>query len=208
MVCDSSVLANELGELLHPTVPTEAYNAFNRSRARPNGATQTFRRSSTATSLSQQRDGNQITNSPQSSGGNVYVPPHLNANFQSYGRNGSSADTRYSKDQLLDLFRSQAKAGSFNNNVNDLLLDGWSPTPNGTNNSGWGRKDDHKESTGPEICWDHSGSVQPISLSEMTVEEKEVSRFCPEEPFQSLITTTGFCNVCQLPTQAPYPKFQ
>ena len=148
-----------------------------RSRARTNGATQTFRRSSTATSLSQQRDGSQATSNPLPTSSNAYVPPHLNSSYQSlYGRNSLTAESRYSKDQLLDLFRAQTKPGSFKPNVNDLLLDGWTPGVNGSSSAGWGRRDDHKEATGPEICWDHEGSVQPMALLDMSAEEKEVDK--------------------------------
>ena len=146
-----------------------------RSRARTNGATQTFRRSSAATSLSQQRDSSQTASNPTPSSGSVYVPPHLNSNYQaSYGRNGTAADCRYSKDQLLEMFRAQSKSGSSQANINELLLDGWTPGVNGTSNGGWGKRDDHKDISGPEICWDHDGSVQPLAFFEMSAEEKEV----------------------------------
>ena len=60
-------------------------------------------------------------------------------------------------------------------NLNDLFVDGWSPSSaNGTNNGGWGKRDDIKDISGPEICWDHEGSVHPMALAEMTEDEKEV----------------------------------
>lgn len=58
--------------------------------------------------------------------------------------------------------------------MDDLFVDGWTPNINGTSNGGWGRRDDHKDATGPEICWDHNGSVQPLALIDMTEEEKGV----------------------------------
>lgn len=147
-----------------------------RSR-RTNGATQTFRRPSLATNSSHQRDNSQSNsnNLPQSAG--VYVPPHLNSNYQSsYARNGASAEGRYSKDQLLDMFRAQGRSGQLTQNVSDLFVDGWNPgSVNGTVNGGWDMKDDQKEaSNGPEICWDQEGSVQPLSLTEMSEEERQV----------------------------------
>ena len=104
------------------------------------------------------------------------MPPHLNSNYQSsYNRNGSSNESRYSRDQLLDLFKTQEKSGFSSVNLNDLFVDGWSPTnTNGTNNGGWGKRDDNKDASGPEICWDHEGSVHPVALAEMTEDEKEV----------------------------------
>lgn len=141
-----------------------------------NGATQTFRRPSVATNLSQQKESSQSNNNPTPSSANVYVPPHLNSNNQSsYNRNGSSAEFRYSKDQLLDLFRTQERNGFASTNVNDLFIDGWSPgAVNGTSNGGWGKRDDNREAAGPDICWDHEGSVNPIAMQEMGEEEKEV----------------------------------
>ncbi len=60
-------------------------------------------------------------------------------------------------------------------NLNDLFVDGWSPSStNGMNNGGWGKRDDNKDTSGPEICWDHEGSVHPMALAEMTEDEKEV----------------------------------
>jgi len=48
---------------------------------------------------------------------------------------------------------------------------------NGTTNGGWGKKEDHKEGiSGPDICWDHEGKVQPLGLIDMTDHEKEVIR--------------------------------
>ncbi len=148
-----------------------------RSRARTNGATQTFRRPSLANNLSSQRDTPQTSNASPSSG--VYVPPHLNSNYQStYGRNGATAEGRYSKDQLLDLFRAQGKSGQTNTNISDLFVDGWSPgAVNGTINGGWGKKEDHKEgASGPDICWDPEGKVQPLGLIDLTDHEKEVNQ--------------------------------
>lgn len=100
----------------------------------------------------------------------------MNSNYQSsYNRNGSSIESRYSKDQLLDLFRTQARDGFSSTNVTDLFVDGWSPgLVNGMNSVGWGKRDDMKEAAGPDICWDHEGSVNPIAMQEMSEEEKEV----------------------------------
>ncbi len=181
-----------------------------RSRARTNGATQTFRRSSTATSLSQQRDNTQASSNLPPSSGNVYVPPHLNSNYQSsYGRNGPSADSRYSKDQLLDMFRAQAKSDSSNSNVNDLLLDGWTPWINGISNGGWGKRDEHKDTTGPEICWDHDGTVQPMALLDMTVEEKEVEFSWRVYAGITVLTKfLGFRQLCQLALKTAGSEYQ
>ena len=60
-------------------------------------------------------------------------------------------------------------------NVNSLYVDGWSPgAVNGASNGGWGKRDDNKETAGPDICWDLEGSVNPIAMQEMTEEERDV----------------------------------
>lgn len=100
----------------------------------------------------------------------------MSSNFQSsYARNGASTENRYSRDQLLDLFKTHGRDGFSGTNVNDLFVDGWSPgAVNGTSNGGWGKRDDNKEAAGPDICWDLEGSVNPIAMQEMSEEEKEV----------------------------------
>ena len=53
----------------------------------------------------------------------------------------------------------------------------WNPCDGASStNGGWGKRDDYKDSfSGPEICWDHSGRVEPLALTEMNDEEKDVS---------------------------------
>lgn len=118
----------------------------------------------------------------------------MNSNYQSsYNRNGSSAESRYSKDQLLDLFRTHESNGISSTDVNDLFVDGWNPgTVNGMSNGGWGKKDDVKEAAGPDICWDHEGSVYPIAMQEMTEEEREVCPTLATSACQILIADNGF----------------
>lgn len=100
----------------------------------------------------------------------------MNANYHSsFNRNGAAAETRYSKDQLLDLFKAQDKVGHQGTNLNDLYVDGWRPKGTyGLSNGGWGKSQDHKDALGPEICWDHEGSVHPMALVSMSDEEREV----------------------------------
>ncbi len=98
-----------------------------------------------------------------------YVPPH---------RNGAFPDARYSKDQLLDLYRTQQSAeGGLQEGLHELYVGGWQP--DGTNGSGsasWGRSENIRDSQpGPDLCWDRDGSVEPLGLSEMDHEEREVS---------------------------------
>ena len=81
---------------------------------------------------------------------------------------------RYSKDQLLDIFKVQQEKAS--PNLDDLFIDGWHPHgANGKSNGHWGKSEERRESNGPEICWDHDGSVQPLGLTPMSDEEREVT---------------------------------
>ncbi|KAL4978522.1 hypothetical protein BDW66DRAFT_129760 [Aspergillus desertorum] len=134
------------------------------SRTRMNGATQTFRRPSVATNPSHTRD---ATSAATPTGGTY--PTHMSS------RNGAAADTRYSKEQLLDLYKAQRDSGVLNKNVADYFVADWNPhieTP--TANGAWGKRDDHKDNPiGPEVCWDHGGQVEPLGLVDMTEGEKE-----------------------------------
>jgi PERQ amino acid-rich with GYF domain-containing protein len=91
-------------------------------------------------------------------------------------RNG---DARYSKEQLLDLYKAQRDTGSLNKHVEDYFVADWDPHAVSTPmNGAWGKRDDHKTSAGPEVCWDHGGQAEPLGLTDMSDGEKEV-RFTP-----------------------------
>ena len=135
-----------------------------RSR-RPNGTTHTFRRPS-ANTTPQARDSTQ-QNAPSTG---VYVPPHLNSSHPAHAyRNGTSADTRYSKDQLLDVFQNQKDSGGLDRNLQDLFLGSWdsSSTDNGVSTSV--SKDQYP---GPEVCWDYGAGSTPLGLMDMSEEER------------------------------------
>jgi len=100
----------------------------------------------------------------------VYVPPH---------RNGPAhSDTRYSKNQLLDLYHRQNVEGSLDDSLSPLFVAGWEPTQtNGVSLGGWGRRDEQAAKDhvpGPEVCWEKDGSTGPLGLVDMNDEEKEV----------------------------------
>ncbi|KAL9000465.1 MAG: hypothetical protein Q9169_000982 [Polycauliona sp. 2 TL-2023] len=144
------------------------------SKARVNGTTTLFRRPSLANNLSHQRETSQSNTSATNQNAGVYVPPHINSSYQTSYTRGASSETRYSKDQLLDLFRSQRESPP-STNISNLYVDGWHPSSvNGMTNGGWSRKDELKDgSAGSEMCWDHEGKVHPLALSDMTDQEKE-----------------------------------
>lgn len=143
---------------------------------RTNGATQTFRRPSHATTPSgsapvpTSRD----APAPQTStnSGGVYVPPHAQA-----GRNGGAVEGRYSRDQLVQLFQSQRDSDSIKEGLSHLYMGSWEPqTTNGAAGASWGRKDDlgREAQSGVDQCWDRDGSIQPLHLTELTDDEREV----------------------------------
>ena len=145
-----------------------------RSRPRANGATATFRRPSSINTT--QREGGQSSANPPPSAGSAYVPPHMNPNYQSsFSRNsGPGSEGRYSKEQLLDLFKTYEKNGASNGHIHELYMDGWTPGAAFANENGsWGKKEDQRES-GTYSCWDSDGAVRPISFYEMDDEEREV----------------------------------
>ena len=143
-----------------------------RSR-RPNGTTQTFRRPSNQVSSGsntyQPRDSaatSQNRNSSETVG--VYIPPH---------RNGTSSEgLRYSREQLLELFRREHDIGHLKDGVTDLYMNGWEPSiANGLSATSWGRRDDQKDGqTGADVSWDRDGQIHPLALAEFSEEEKEV----------------------------------
>ena len=144
-------------------------NVAHRTRSRPNGATQTFRRTSQTLSSSHQRE-----SSTPTAGTGLYVPPHMNSQSS---RNSSAAGGRYSKEQLLDIFRAQSDAGGLDQQLPNILTEGWTPGGSSATSNGWGRREDPKEGVASaEVCWDYDGMVQPLGLMNMTDEEKEVRR--------------------------------
>lgn len=148
----------------------ELTNSISRAR-RPNGATQTFRRTSNAVNTSANAAPQNTENVPiptASSQPPRYVPPH---------RNGTVNDPRYSKNQLLDLYRlQQSSDDGLQEDLQNLFIGGWQPNgQNGAPAAGWGRNDASREQPpGPDVCWDDDGTYEPLALTEMDDEEREV----------------------------------
>lgn len=97
-----------------------------------------------------------------------YVPPH---------RNGALPDMRYTKDQLLDLFKAQHSSdGALRDGLTSLCIGGWQPEIiNSQAATSWGRIDHNRDAQqGPDACWDKDGTVEPIGLLELDDEEREV----------------------------------
>lgn len=162
-----------------------------------NGATQTFRRPSIATNTSHSRESGQNSTSSSTPTAGTYVPPH--ASSQSGLRNGAANDSRYSKDQLLDIYKALRESGVLGKNIADYFIADWDPhvaTP--TANGFWGKREEqrnnhshphHKDNhAGPEVCWDHDGQMEPLGLIDMPDDEKEV---CDQGPYFCVMNTCG-----------------
>ena len=142
-----------------------------RSRNRVNGTTQTFRRPSLATTPSQTRDPAPNSASTANNGG-VYIPPH----HSSMSRNAPAGETRYTKDQLLNIYQTLEDASVLDRDLVDIFEGTWNlaEDKNGTGNQGSG-SDAKDLIPGPEVCWNYGLNPQPFGLKNMTEEEKQVS---------------------------------
>jgi PERQ amino acid-rich with GYF domain-containing protein len=97
-----------------------------------------------------------------------YVPPH---------RNGTASDTRYTKEQLFDLYRSHHP--SLKEGLPNLYIGGWQPDSNNSTSVTWGKSDSARDSQpSADVCWDSDAGTEPLGLLEMDDEEKEV---CSDE---------------------------
>ncbi|TVY32524.1 GYF domain-containing protein [Lachnellula subtilissima] len=85
-------------------------------------------------------------------------------------------ESRYSRSQLLDVFKAQQESGTANRDVSHLYANDWNPGhSNGANGrTAWGRSSESRETYGPEICWEAGGNIQPIALEEMDDTERKV----------------------------------
>lgn len=184
------------------TYVPSAHQTSDRAR-RTNGATQTFRRPSHATSLSgstAQSSSRDTPASQNSSNPGVYVPPHAQL-----GRNGSTAEGRFSREQLTQLFRTQRDSDELLDDLSSLSMGGLEQhAANGASSGSWGRNHDHSRDiqSGVDQCWDRDGSIEPLSLRDLTDEEREVC-FCLLYMCSyrrlTCILHLGLSFVCQLP---------
>lgn len=96
-----------------------------------------------------------------------YVPPH---------RNGTIPDTRYTREQLLDLYKETQSLAADDTLLPGLLMGGWQPDVANGNSAGWGRNDHARDQQqDPNVCWDREGDIDPLGLHDMGEEEREVS---------------------------------
>ena len=161
--------------VIPPPPTTFLYNYITNPRRRPrrdargsSGGTLTLRRSSTtplAQSTSQAETPLPSTSSE--------IPGSVQ---QPYPQLEQATDLRYSKNQLLDIFKAQQASSTTNGHVSRLYENNWDPGhSNGTNGrSGWGKSSDGRDTHGPDVCWDSNGNIRPIGLESMSDLEKNV----------------------------------
>jgi PERQ amino acid-rich with GYF domain-containing protein len=98
---------------------------------------------------------------------------------------------RYTREQLLDVYRSQ-EPRLRDRDVTELYASGWmSGQVNGGSRQIWGKNDGHVPQD-PGVCWDTNGEVKPIGLQDMTDEEKEVCYATSRVLFPCRRPPTGF----------------
>ncbi|EXJ95633.1 hypothetical protein A1O1_00755 [Capronia coronata CBS 617.96] len=167
------------------------------SRSRVNGATQTFRRTSSATTSAQAPS--QTRESGNNHGG-AYIPPHLNTNNTSTSsRNAAPGGARYSKDQLLSIYQSLKESSTLDRDLEDIFQGTWDPLEAKNGNANQGARGDGKDpAPGPEICWNYESNTEPFGLRGMTEEEKQLfstSVNSPIKPQQMNVKDSGAVGV-------------
>ncbi|PHH72622.1 hypothetical protein CDD80_4402 [Ophiocordyceps camponoti-rufipedis] len=124
--------------------------------------TLTFRRSSTTPT------GHAPNPSP--SHDHAVQPPSVEESPQATSAH-EPGPSRYTKDELLDMFRSQKPT----DDPSHLFMSGWNPASiNGSSARSWGRTSDSPVPQEPGACWDSSGVTTPMGLQGFSLEEKEV----------------------------------
>lgn len=86
------------------------------------------------------------------------------------------SEARFSKDELLQIFRSQRASGELDKHVDSLLLGELAAaTHHDDALPGWTqRAEDQRSAPNVSLCWDDTASSHPLSLEDMTREEHEV----------------------------------
>ncbi|ATY58508.1 GYF domain [Cordyceps militaris] len=131
-----------------------------RRDGRPANGTMTFRRSST-TPL-----GHAMQTAPPTE---LAAQPTSGELAGGVG-NFESEPSRYTKDNLLDVFRAQ----KMTEDPSRLFISGWDPSHiNGNSGRGWGKSNENHIPQEPGACWDQNGETVPMGLQEYSPDEKE-----------------------------------
>ncbi|GAP86954.2 putative gyf domain-containing protein [Rosellinia necatrix] len=88
----------------------------------------------------------------------------------------TTSPQRYSREEMLAIFSMQQDPRVQQPDVSSLYVDAWNPgQANGASSRGWGKPaESHVLPQEPDICWDGVGSTKPISMQDMTAEEREL----------------------------------
>lgn len=117
-------------------------------------------------------------------------------------RNGHALEGRYTRNQLIELYKEQRELEDLGENLSELYIgEGEHTLMNGVTQSKWSRREELDSSdtgTGIEMCWDRRGASQPSVLFEMTDEEKEVSSF--DKASHSTLNTNNCNSYSQTPS--------
>ena len=101
---------------------------------------------------------------------------------------------------MTDIYKAQRDSGALNRNLEQLFSGGWNPfEQRDAAVATWDKRDKSKDQiVGPEICWDHQVDEDPLSLLDMTEEEKEVSRDLNRPTIRTIIyTVLGIFYLCE-----------
>lgn len=108
---------------------------------------------------------------PLSSHDNAVQPLSIDETPAAQASTYEQGPSRYTKDELLEMFRSQHTA----DDPSHLFMSGWNPSNlNGGPSRGWGKSGDNPVPQEPGACWDQHGVTAPLGLLDLSTEEKEV----------------------------------
>ena len=84
-------------------------------------------------------------------------------------------ETRYTKDQILNIFQTLKESSALDRNLEDIFLGTWDPLEPQNESSNPAARGDGKDQTlGPEVCWNYDIELEPFGLTSMTEDEKQV----------------------------------
>lgn len=92
----------------------------------------------------------------------------------------SSDELRYTRNELLDAFKTCQNAQDFQiDSLSDLFIGGWDPYINESSSRQRRDESGRPEKMGTDICWDEAGFDIPLASIAMNDEEKSVGQVAP-----------------------------
>ena len=90
-------------------------------------------------------------------------------------RNGMNAESRYTKEQMLQVYQGQKMSGTLRKDLTRLFEGTWDPIKaTSTDGGSWSKYENKDATIGPDVCWDSTAGNQPLGLVDMTDEERMV----------------------------------